>query len=342
MDPRDEAGIETPPSTLLGIVKRLGPGLIIAGSIVGSGELVATTKTGAEAGITLLWLIIIGCVIKVFVQIELGRYTITHGETTLAALDQVPGPRWQVNWIVWFWLVMMVIGIGQLGGIVGGVGQAAAIAIPIRGDYLAAVEAPSQKEVLRYLRWEDDLQNNNGADLAKLAPRDSRPFGMDKSCSLSGCTISNPRTATWPSTCGEAKRSSTRKPGTTKSGRPSPRCLPRRCSIVAATGSYKTSPSCWSSCSRSSPWAMSSPCKRPSNGGSRARRFWKAFRFACPTPQRASTRWPRRWRRSASSALARRNCALIPTGAWRRAMRDSRASAPIVPPGPSALADGCA
>ncbi len=108
----------------------------------------------------LLWLVIIGCVIKVFVQIELGRYTITHGETTLAALDQVPGPRWRVNWIIWFWLAMMVIGFGQLGGIVGGVGQAAAIAIPLRGDYLAAVETPSQGEMERYLQWEDDLQGN--------------------------------------------------------------------------------------------------------------------------------------------------------------------------------------
>ena len=148
-DPRETSGVMAPPSTLSGVLQKLGPGLIIAGSIVGSGELIATTKTGAQAGILLLWLIIIGCVIKVFVQIELGRYTITHGETTLAALDQVPGPRLHVNWIIWFWLAMMVIGFGQLGGIVGGVGQAAAIAVPIRGDYLAAVERPSQKEVER-------------------------------------------------------------------------------------------------------------------------------------------------------------------------------------------------
>jgi Mn2+/Fe2+ NRAMP family transporter len=173
MDPRQEAGVIAPPTTLGGILRRLGPGLIIAGSIVGSGELIATTKTGAQAGITLLWLIVIGCVIKVFAQIELGRYTITHGETTLAALDQVPGPRLKVNWIVWFWLVMMVIGVGQLGGIVGGVGQATAIAIPIRGDYLAAVEAPSQKEIDRYITWSDDI-NSGGAKLKQLSAERQR------------------------------------------------------------------------------------------------------------------------------------------------------------------------
>ena len=156
----DPAGGEEtvePPTSFFGILKRLGPGLIIAGSIVGSGELIATTKTGAQAGIMLLWLIIIGCLIKVFVQIELGRYTIGHGETTLSALNKVPGPRFYVNWIVWFWLLMMLLGIGQLGGIVGGVGQAAALSVPISGDYLAATEYPSGKEIEQYLKWDDAI-----------------------------------------------------------------------------------------------------------------------------------------------------------------------------------------
>ncbi len=168
MDPTASDVVE-PPTSLGGIIRRLGPGLIIAGSIVGSGELIATTKTGAQAGIALLWLIIIGCLIKVFVQIELGRYTITHGETTLAALDRVPGPRLKVNWIVWFWLLMMLIGIGQLGGIVGGVGQAAALALPLRGDYSRAILVPSQGELEEYVRWEDDRINGQ-TEYSTLSP----------------------------------------------------------------------------------------------------------------------------------------------------------------------------
>ena len=91
----------------------------------------ATTKTGAEAGFWLLWLILIGCVIKVFAQVEFGRDAITRGETTLASLNQVPGPRLRVNWIVWYWLIMFMAGVAQLGGIVGGVGQALAISTPL-------------------------------------------------------------------------------------------------------------------------------------------------------------------------------------------------------------------
>jgi len=105
--------------------------MIIAGSIVGSGELIATTKAGAEAGFWLLWLIIIGCVIKVSTQVELGRYTLTWTETPLKALDSVPGPRLRVNWVLWYWVIMTLLIISQQGGIVGGVGQTLAISRPL-------------------------------------------------------------------------------------------------------------------------------------------------------------------------------------------------------------------
>ncbi|QDU07780.1 Nramp family divalent metal transporter [Gimesia aquarii] len=166
------------PTDFWGIVKRLGPGLIIAGSIVGSGELIATTKTGAQAGITLLWLIIVGCLIKVFVQIELGRYSISRGETTLSALNHVPGPRLGFsrdqhrlapNWILWFWLVMSICTIGQLGGIVGGVGQALALTLPIQGDYLKAIQVPSEKEFVHYLKIEEELKDDQ-SPMASMNP----------------------------------------------------------------------------------------------------------------------------------------------------------------------------
>ena len=120
-----------PPTSFAQTVKRLGPGMIVAGSIVGSGELIATTKVGAEAGFALLWLIILGCVIKVFAQVEFGRHSITHGETPLRALNSVPGPRWKCNWLVWYWALMTCLIISQQGGIVGGVGQALSISAPL-------------------------------------------------------------------------------------------------------------------------------------------------------------------------------------------------------------------
>ncbi len=161
--------IQEPPTSFGGIFRKLGPGLIIAASIVGSGELIATTKTGAQAGISLLWLIVVGCVIKVFVQIELGRVAISQGETTLTSLNRVPGPRLVVSWIIWYWLIMMIVGFGQLGGIIGGVGQAMALARPLTGDYVEAIKYPSEAELKRYIAWDDDQTNNRGDRLGELS-----------------------------------------------------------------------------------------------------------------------------------------------------------------------------
>ncbi|WP_193212954.1 Nramp family divalent metal transporter [Luteolibacter marinus] len=113
--------IKDAPVTAGGLLKQLGPGLIISASIVGSGELIVTTKTGAENGFALLWFIIFACLIKVFVQIELGRHVITRGVTMLEAMNSVPGPRLKVSWMVWVWLAMFVATFFQLAGIVGGI-----------------------------------------------------------------------------------------------------------------------------------------------------------------------------------------------------------------------------
>src|ERR671910_230309 len=70
-----------PPRSFFGILRRIGPGMILSASIVGSGELIATTTLGAEVGYIALWIIILSCIIKPAVQSEFGRYVIATGET---------------------------------------------------------------------------------------------------------------------------------------------------------------------------------------------------------------------------------------------------------------------
>ena len=111
------------PKDWRGILQHLGPGLIITACIVGSGELIATPVAGAKNGFGLLWFIVIGCIVKVFVQVELGRAAVIQGKTTLELLDSVPGPRFIVSWVVWCFVLMFIGVFFQLGGIVGSVGQ---------------------------------------------------------------------------------------------------------------------------------------------------------------------------------------------------------------------------
>ena len=68
------AEVAEPPRDFFGILRRIGPGMILSASIVGSGELIATTTLGAEVGYVALWIITLSCIIKPAVQSELGRF----------------------------------------------------------------------------------------------------------------------------------------------------------------------------------------------------------------------------------------------------------------------------
>src|SRR5437870_9938456 len=112
-----------PPRSFSNTLRRIGPGIILAASIVGSGELIATTTLGAQVGYAALWIILLSCIIKPVVQAELGRYTIASGETGLEGFNHFPGPRLRVNWIVWAWAVMVLCTLLQVGAMFGGVAQ---------------------------------------------------------------------------------------------------------------------------------------------------------------------------------------------------------------------------
>jgi len=169
--------VREPPTNFGGILKELGPGLIIAGSIVGSGELIATTLTGAEAGFWLMWLILIGCVIKVFVQLEIGRYTITTGHTALQGLSRLPGKKpLGVHWAVWLWLVMFVATVGQYGGIVGAVGQSIGITAPLTEQGRAFNEAADQATKAKIANV---IERHEGGEVVEAAEVALPDPGMD-------------------------------------------------------------------------------------------------------------------------------------------------------------------
>lgn len=122
--------ISEPPSSFFGALRRIGPGVVLAAAIVGSGELIATTTLGAQVGYAALWIILLSCIVKPVIQSELGRYTIASGETGLAGLNGVPGPRWRVNWIVWGWALMTLMTLTQIGAMYSGVAQTMNLIVP--------------------------------------------------------------------------------------------------------------------------------------------------------------------------------------------------------------------
>lgn len=124
--------IKEPPTTFRKRLKFLGPSFILSASIVGSGELIATTTLGAKAGFITFWVIIVSCIVKVAVQLEFGKHTILTGETAMQAFNKLPGPKFgKAKWSVWTVLVVMVIKLLQVGGIVGGVAIILNILAPV-------------------------------------------------------------------------------------------------------------------------------------------------------------------------------------------------------------------
>ena len=136
--------IKEPPTGLWGRLKNLGPGIVVSGSIVGSGEILLTAGLGAAVGFTLLWWVLFSCWIKSLIQAEMARYVVTSGDTYLRTLSRMPGkfrlpipwfprdkgfewkrfPKEPIGWPIWLGLVGFIPGLLTAGGIIGGAGQA--------------------------------------------------------------------------------------------------------------------------------------------------------------------------------------------------------------------------
>jgi manganese transport protein len=113
--------IRQPPTSWKGRFNFLGPGFILSASIVGSGELIATTVLGAKAGYAALWIILVSCLAKVALQLEFGRHAILSGETSVQILNKLPGYKiGKASWAVWFLFILQSLKVVQIGGIVGG------------------------------------------------------------------------------------------------------------------------------------------------------------------------------------------------------------------------------
>ena len=116
-----EKTIKEPPVSFTRQLKFLGPGFILSASIVGSGELIATTILGAKAGFIAFWVIIVSCLVKVAVQLEFGKQAILTGETVMSLFNKLPGIRFgRAGWAVWIVGILTTLKIVQLGGMIGG------------------------------------------------------------------------------------------------------------------------------------------------------------------------------------------------------------------------------
>ena len=89
-----------------------------------------------NVGCALLWLVILSTFVKVPIQIELAKWSITTGQTGLTGFNRVPPRVGRGGWMTWLWLLMAIAKITQMGGVVGGTAVALSMLFPFGGDPL--------------------------------------------------------------------------------------------------------------------------------------------------------------------------------------------------------------
>ncbi|WP_151771575.1 Nramp family divalent metal transporter [Streptomyces abyssomicinicus] len=83
--------------------KHIGPGIVVAATGVGAGDLVATLVAGTNFGYTLLWAAVIGCVVKITLAEAAGRWHLATGRTLFDGWASIG------SWTTVFFVVYAVV-----------------------------------------------------------------------------------------------------------------------------------------------------------------------------------------------------------------------------------------
>ena len=69
----------------LGLVTSVGPGLVLAMSFLGTGDLVSSSVSGASYGYALLWTLVLSLIARTFIISSIAKYTLMnrHGDTQI-------------------------------------------------------------------------------------------------------------------------------------------------------------------------------------------------------------------------------------------------------------------
>ncbi|MBN8529460.1 MAG: Nramp family divalent metal transporter [Caulobacterales bacterium] len=91
----------------------IGPGIVVAATGVGAGDLVATLVAGSKYGYALLWAAVVGAVVKAALAEGAGRWTLASGRTLFDGWSSLPGAIGtrgaKLNWATAYFALYVVI-----------------------------------------------------------------------------------------------------------------------------------------------------------------------------------------------------------------------------------------
>ena len=107
--------------------KSIGPGIVIAATGVGAGDLIAASVSGANFGTTILWAAVIGALIKYVINENLARWQLVTGTTLLEGWIQKL-PRFVS---IYFLLYLLLWSFIVAGALISATGLAAHAMMPV-------------------------------------------------------------------------------------------------------------------------------------------------------------------------------------------------------------------
>ncbi|MEU9332393.1 Nramp family divalent metal transporter [Streptomyces sp. NPDC048290] len=94
---------DTGPGPRTSTWRHIGPGIVVAATGVGAGDLVATLIAGSNFGYTLLWAAVLGCLVKIALAEAAGRWHLSTGRTLF------DGWAGLGRWTLYFFAVYAVV-----------------------------------------------------------------------------------------------------------------------------------------------------------------------------------------------------------------------------------------
>ena len=116
----------TKPGEAGGWLRILGPGIAVAATGVGAGDLLAAMLAGAKLGTTLLWVIVVGAALKLALNEGVARWQLATGTTVLEGWGEHLGRAFQLG----FLLYLVVWSFVVAGGLMSACGVAAHALVP--------------------------------------------------------------------------------------------------------------------------------------------------------------------------------------------------------------------
>src|SRR5215211_3362061 len=105
----ERAGRVEAPTSLGSQLRQVGPGIVIAVTGVGAGDMVSSLVAGTDFGMVLLWAVVLGAILKYFLTEGIGRWYMASGQTILQGWHSLG--RWATYYfLIYLFIVTFVFG----------------------------------------------------------------------------------------------------------------------------------------------------------------------------------------------------------------------------------------